>query len=345
MELEDEIRRRNLPPGTPICSVSELRKMRNCSHVTANDALNLLEKKGIICRIPRKGSFVAKFRTKTAKRKFTIAYNLYDSSGVFVLEKLITKPEKSSLDLLKAEGFELMPIQTSVFYQKDLIHKILAKADALFMSQLPFYWAKCGHLYDIGIPVVLFHGDFQVNLPFHQVYSDPMPALREMFVKAMPWHFRGITIIRHTYENAIARANACEAAAREAGFDDVEQIVLEPNSNCYVEAMKILPYTQNRLIFSCTSKIGIPFLRAFNDQNLRPSIDYHLVNFDDVERINIHPFQKPQMTAIGYSHEKILSFAIKILLQELRNPSGVIHKVLVPTKLTIRKSALAQDPL
>ena len=162
-----------------------------------------------------------------------------------------------------------------------------------------------------------------------------------MFRKAELFHPDHLIIVSHDHLNGRARAAVCRKAAEEFGIHNISSYFFTIKDNPYNKAQQLLPSIKNALIFVCSSTIAFSFLEAFStEKRLRPSEDYHLVCYDEIESIGVLPQPVPVMTTIGYSHRDLIRKAAKLLLDEMREPSGCTQKLLIPTHLTIRKSGL-----
>ena len=123
----------------------------------------------------------------------------------------------------------------------------------------------------LKIPTVLFQGECEYNLPFHQVLPDQMTGLRTMFRTAKAWNFDGVLIVHHNHENACFRKNICIAAAEEAGYRNIETIPAAEYENVYKLGLRLVRKCRNKLIFTASDLITFDLIRAFSDMGLQPS--------------------------------------------------------------------------
>ena len=204
-EIEEEIRKKNLPEGTPVYSVHDIMEKWSVSLDTANHALNLLSDRKVVCRVRGQGSFVCKTKSGSKPREYRVAYTICKNDS-FKLQKLLDVPEKRLIDLLKANHCRLIRLDCEVYQNDKAIHQILKDVDGVVISAVSVAMTQCLHMYDLNIPVVLVHGDILYNLPFHQILPDPMTGLRQMFAKAKPFGFKGVVIVSHNHHNGESRA-------------------------------------------------------------------------------------------------------------------------------------------
>ena len=341
-EIEDEIRKRGMTQDSPVYSVREIMKKWKLSSESAQKAVKRLEERGIIYRIPRKGCFVKAPEKKRDNRIFKVAYSILNRSYELKLEQLIQHPEEELILILENSGCSMKNLSNRIFRVPDLIRKQLEGMDGLLVSAVNVNLPECSALYDLKIPTVAIHGDILLDLPIHQVLPDPMPGIRAMFKKSQSFHPDHLIIVSHDHLNGLARAAACRKAAEEFGIHNISSLILGWKDNPYNKAQQLLPSIKNALIFVCSSTIAFSFWEAFSlEKKLRPSADYHLVCYDEIESIGVLPQPVPVMTTIGYSHRDLIRKAAKLLLDEMREPGGCTQKLLIPTHLTIRKSGLS----
>jgi len=338
-EIEEEIREKKMEVGAPVYSVHAIMSKWGVSMRTANHTLELLTNRKIICRIQGKGCFVCKKAIKRRAREYRVAYTISKFDD-FKLEQLIGVPEMKLIRLLKDNHCLLTRLDKHIYKNDKVCHAELKKMDGVLISATIVNILQFPHLHDLKIPAVLVHGDIITDMPFHQVLPDPMPGLREMFGKAKPFGFKGVIIVRHEHTNGKKRADSCRQAAEESGYGDIREFVFHSSQNAYSKAKEVIPFLPDYLVFACSCLIAFPFMNAFDDSGLGPSVDYHMVCYDEIESIGVHPKPAEVMTTIGYSHEITYKTAAEILLSEMKHPSGLIKKILVPTSLTIRQSGL-----
>ena len=346
-EIATEIRERKLPPESPVYSVREIMKKWNAASLSAQHALKLLEEKGIIFRIPRKGCFVR--ARKSGSRKggtFKVAYSIFNEPYGLKLEQLIGHPEEKLLHILENNGCILKCLSKQIFRDPGSVRHELKGMDGLLVSAVHVYLQECRNLHELKIPAVAIHGDILLDLPIHQVLPDPMPGIRAMFHAAEKFRPDRLVIVSHNYPNGLAREAACRKAAEDFGIRNISSVIFSEHENAYNKAKQLQPLIKNALIFACSSTIAFPFWNALSEgKKLRPSEDYHLVCYDEIESIGVLPQPVPVMTTIGYSHAELIRKAAKLLLDEMREPSGCTQKILIPTHLTIRRSGLFDEKM
>ena len=345
-EIATEIRERKLPPESPVYSVREIMKKWKLSSESAQKAVKRLEERGIIYRIPRKGCFVKAPEKKRDNRIFKVAYSIFNEPYGLKLEQLIGHPEEKLLHILENNGCILKCLSKQIFRDPGSVRHELKGMDGLLVSAVHVYLQECRNLHELKIPAVAIHGDILLDLPIHQVLPDPMPGIRAMFHAAEKFRPDRLVIVSHDYPNGLAREAVCRKAAEDFGIRNISSVIFSEYENAYNKAKQLLPTIRNTLLFVCSSTIAFPFWNALSEEKkLRPSEDYHLVCYDEIESIGVLPQPVPVMTTIGYSHTELIRKAAKLLLDEMREPSGCTQKILIPTHLTIRRSGLFDEKM
>ena len=193
----------------------------------------------------------------------------------------------------------------------------------LWRERLEYFYGYCGRL--------LIRADEN----FTEVCREP---LGHFLRRELP-----VETSLETYKKVLSRSSdyrALVAAAEEAGYRNIETILIPQGGNVYKLGLQLARNTRNRLIFTASDLITFDLIRAFNDTGLQPSRDYHIVGFDNIEGINIRPCPVPMATAIYYNREKAAIIAAQLLLSEIRQPSGYTHIIKIPTEFILRESGL-----
>lgn len=82
------------------------------------------------------------------------------------------------------------------------------------------------------------------------------------------------------------------------------------------------------------SENGARLIRLIQDCGKRIPEDVSLITFENAA---VSGFLSPALTTLGYDYPAMARNAIGLMLQELRNGSG-LHSVKLPTALTVRAS-------
>ncbi len=337
-ELRRKIHRENLSAGTPVMSSRALARYYKVSLSTAHKALLRLVEEGILYRKQGSGTYVGKHEPDKTK-PLVIGCNFQNRPNER-LKKLLFEPETHAMEYLQSQNCTLRMVPPETFTEDDSTGESLRGLDGLLISTT-LSTLNCPYLLNtLKIPTVLFQGECEYDLPFHQVLPDQMTGLRAMFRNAEYWNFDSILIIHHDHQNACFRKDICIRAAKEAGYHNIETMLIPQGGNVYKLGLQIARNTRNKLIFTASDLITFDLIRAFSDAGLLPSSDYHIVGFDNIEGINIRPCPIPMATAIYYNREKAAIIAAQLLLSEIRSPSGYTHIIKIPTEFILRESGL-----
>lgn len=343
-QLRKEIREGKLKPGTPVISSRALARSCGVSLSTAHKAMDCLVKEELLFCRRGSGTYVKSPET-AGPDNFLIGCSIRPQAASLKLEKLLNVPESHLIDELRKRHCRIRLIPNHAYLEKPSLSDYLNGLDGLLISAVAVKLIECAHLHTIRIPTVVFNGDYEYALPFHQILPDHMTGLREIFSRAADWKFKGVVIVYPDHLNGRARRDACISAAEEYGFSGIECMKAGSQQtdfhqlNYYKLGLEIAHRCRNRLIFTCTDMATFDIIRAFHDSNMTPAEDYHLVGYDDVEGHGLSPCAEPTATALSVDREKIMRFARELLFSEIRHPSGVTHIIRIPTKLVIRKTA------
>lgn len=339
--LRQDILEGKLKPGTPVLSSRELARNFGVSLSTAHKAANCLVRESLIYRRQGSGTFVNSPKAPSGK-VLHIGCAIRKEFEDMKIARLLSIPGIRLVKRLRASGCRIRFIPNDAFADRRKLKPYLEGLDGLLISCAYINLQECAYLHELRLPVVLFQGDSELPLPFHQVLPDHMTGMRELFAKARQARLQGVVIIYPDHANGCARGDACSMAAEEYGFSDIEKIKAEFPSNFYKLGLELSRRCFNRLIVTCTDLATFDLIHAFHDVGLEPDREYHLVGYDDVEGIGVSPLAEPTATALSVNRDAINHYAEELLFSEIRHPSACSHIIRVPTKLIIRKTAFTQ---
>ena len=279
------------------------------------------------------------------KKKFTVGFSLRQQVSNSKLEYLLKIPEEKLLQELE-EYCRMVPFPIEDLRKEKTFEKLCRHLDGLLVCAGTYPVSEISGFRDLRIPCVLIQGDFEYDLPLHQVIPAHWTGLQEMFAAAEEWKLNGVVILYPDHQNGRARKDACVRAAEEFGYAKIETVNAGYGAiNYYRIGLEIASRCRRCLVFTCTDLATFELYRAFQDKKMRPSEDFHLVGYDNVEGYGLSPFPEPVATAIEMDRYTITKKAAEILLSELNHPSGVYHTIRVPTHLVIRKSAFRKEKI
>ena len=339
--LRQEILEGKLKPGTPVLSSRALARAFGVSLSTAHKAANCLVRESLIYRRQGSGTFVNSSKASPGG-VLQIGCAIRKEFEDMKIARLLSIPGIRLVNRLRASGCRIRYIPNDAFADRRKLEPYLKGLDGLLISCAYLNLQECSYLHEFRLPTVLFQGDCELPLPFHQVLPDHMTGMRELFSRARQARFQGIVIIYPDHANGYARRDACILAAKEYGFMEIEEVEAEYPANFYKLGLELSRRCARRLIVTCTDLATFDLIHAFHDVGLEPDRDYHLVGYDDVEGIGVSPLPEPTATALSVDRNAINRYAEELLFSEIRNPSSCSHIIRVPTKLIIRKTAFTQ---
>ncbi len=340
-QLRQEILEGKLKPGTPVLSSRELARVFGVSLSTAHKAANCLVRESLICRRQGSGTFVNS-PTALRGRILRIGCTIRKEFKNMKIAQMLSIPGIRLVNRLRGAGCRIRFIPCNAYADAAELEPFLKGLDGLLISTIAVDLLECVHMHSLRLPVVLFQGDYESTLPFHQVLPDHMTGMRDLFERARREHFQGVVVVYPDHANGYARRDACILAAKEYGFMEIEGIEAEHPANFYKLGLELARRCSRRLIVSCTDLATFDLIHAFHDVGLEPDREYHLVGYDDVEGIGVSPLAEPTATALSVDRAAINRYAEELLFSELRNPSSCSRIIRVPTKLIIRKTAFTQ---
>ena len=346
LEIAEQLRREilegKLKPGPPVLSSRELARTVGVSLSTAHKAANCLVREALIYRRQGSGTFVNSPKARS-ERVLQIGCAIRKEFEDVKIARLLSIPGLRLVKRLRASGCRIRFLSGNAFADKETLLPYLEGLDGLLISAAYINLQECSYLHDVRLPTVLFQGDCELPLPFHQVLPDHMTGMRELFSRARQACFQGIIVIYPDHANGYARRDACILAAKEYGFMEIEEVEAEYPVNFYKLGLELARRCSRRLIVTCTDLATFDLIHAFHDVGLEPDREYHLVGYDDVEGIGVSPLAEPTATALSVDRNAINRYAEELLFSEIRNPSSCSHIIRVPTKLILRKTAFTQS--
>ncbi len=335
--LQREIEKQNMTAGTPVMSTTQIASQYNVCLMTAHKAMNYLEDKDLIYRVKGKGSFVKK--GVPSERRLTIgcaldaSWNSYDQ----VRKTLIGSFADTAMHYFRSHNCtcRLVPYAffTDMDYWKDLDGMLISSN--MIDAQTSRFIRKC------KIPHVIYQSEFQLDLSCNQVIPDHSIAMDEIFSRLPFGYYSGIITAGNTHKNAQARRNSFIAAAEQAGYSNIESHEVMEDNDGYRLGLKLLKKCRGKLIFSCSDLLTFDIIHALQDNGMNYGADYEIIGYDNLEATGILPFKHPVVTAVDYSRKNAASLAARLLIANIEKPTNYQQIIKIPTRLTIRESALS----
>lgn len=339
--LRQKIRSRKLAPGSPLPSAHDLAEQYHVCMMTANRALDLLEKDSIIIRRNGSGNYVQKNIVHGRRLQLGIT-DVFGQSQDRAWNMLINVFPETAISYFKAENcdYRIIPYSECLGNPSATLNEL----DGLLFS--PTYTSEntMDFLRSLKIPVVFYHAEYELNFSCPQVIPDHTAAIDRVFELAVPEKFRGIVIISYLHKNVMVRHDAFLHSALQHGFpaDRIQCInleIFETPQRAYREIGDI----RNKLVLSCSYQITYGLIQAFNEKNLVCGRDYQLISYDNLNRLERQMPGIPQVTSIDYSRSGAARMAARLLIQSVRSPNTACYQTIkFPTQLTVGETAFSQ---
>lgn len=341
-DIKERIISEDLKPGATLPTALELAATYNVSHITANRVMEILAKDGLIYRTKGSGSFVAK--SDVSAKKYKIGIVIYIEEGDSIsLNAAFGSFFKVAPDLLRAQGHQIEYIEFNDLSKTDSPETLLADYDAFIVSSSCIDPVTIVNLKKTKRPVVVMLQTEIMDCPFHQVLPFLSSGFKDVFELFKAKNHRKLTLI---YSTANARFQSFINAAANAGWatDDIIMVPAQPvhgdlgRMSGYNAAKAIRDLKNGKAIFSTSDFLSLGVIDAFKERGLLAGEDFDLISFDDLESSGWCPFDEPFLTSISICRKKIAEHSVKLILDQLENPTEYSIIARFPTELAIRKS-------
>ena len=329
---------RNLASGSPLPSARDLALKYNVCMMTANRALDILEKESLIFRRKGSGNFVQKNIIRGRRFFFGIADMLERSENSARKILLDVFPE-TAISCFQEENCDYCMISYSDFRNHNL--KAFEECDGLLISTTYIDDITEDFIRSLKIPIVLYRSEYELDLPFQQVIPNHAVVMDKLFTFAEQDKIPGIMIFCYNYPNNLARGRAFEFYAKKNHFTDDEiQFVEFPPLELRSYLVPLIREIPGKLIITCSSFMTCELIQFCNENGYRCGVDYQLICYDNLSKNMEIPPGIPEITSIDYSRTSAARTAAKLLIHAVRNPRALGCQIIkFPTQLRIRESA------
>ena len=336
--LRKKIRSRKLGPGSPLPSARELAEQYNVCMMTANRALDILEKESIIIRVNGSGNFVQKNIIKGKRLLLGIA-DVVEHSDNYARNIWLDVFPDAAISYFKANNCDYRMISYSDFLNpKD---DMFADLDGLLISTSYVDDITEKVIRKLELPIVLYRAEYEWDLPLPQVIPDHSAAMNPLFSYAREDQLPGILIFCNEHANGRARGRAFEFYAKKHGFSENQiQLISFTELELRQNVLKCLPDIPGKLILTCSGFMTCELIQLCSEHGLVCGQDYQLVCYDNLSKNMKIPPGIPGITSIDYSRTTAAKTAAKLLIQSIRNPNFSGYQTIkFPTKLQIHETA------
>ena len=336
--LKQKIRSQKLTPGSPLPSARDLARQYHVCMMTANRALDILEKESIIVRRKGSGNFVQKNIIQGRRLLLGIADMLVQSEDSVRRILLDVFPE-AAISCFREENCDYRMISYSDFLNHNA--EALADCSGLLISTSYIDDKTEPFIRSLKIPIVLYRSEYELDLPFPQVIPNHSIVMNQLFEFAEQDNIPGIMIFSYNYANNLARGRVFEAYAKKHHFTD-EQIRFSeiPALEFRQRLIPLIPEIPGKLVITCSSFMTFELIQLCSEKGYVCGVDYQLVSYDNLRKSMQIPAGIPEITSIDYSRTAAAKTAAKLLIHSVRNPHSVgCQTIKFPTQLRIKESA------
>ncbi|NMA21629.1 MAG: GntR family transcriptional regulator [Lentisphaerae bacterium] len=355
-ELEDYITTNHLARGFKLPSDPELAKRYGVSLKTANRAMAVLTKKGLVSRQRGSGTFVNSNRV--SKQQCCIGLFLWHRPEEDVrATELHYAAYGYFIDILRKQ-FAEHDYAYDIFYDNPnrsnmkLLRFSLCKYDAIVFAA-GMLDPAAEFLETCPVPMILIQDDVVHPGPWHQVVFDYQPgfvaALKHLLNQG---HKKFFIMTNNDPGNSrrMHREDAVLAAAARLRIP-AQDLIVHRGSNPIINSPILCGrdsaeyYCRNGLlkrpVISTSDFITYGFLSYMNEQKLKPGVDFKLISYDNLEKGLQNPTLKHGITAITHPQEQAAAAVIDLLESLFRTKANTdfYRTYFVPAKeLVLRNS-------
>ncbi|HEY0829074.1 MAG TPA: GntR family transcriptional regulator [Bacilli bacterium] len=361
--VHDQITQKVCLPNDRIPSENEFASQFGVSRITVKNALSELIEEGLIFRVQGKGSFVSPdisgepliYRSEPTnnKSKPLIAYLMPRLDNMFTAQ-LLSGVESE----LSKQGYRLLFCRThdSQETEKEMLREVIqlgVKGIIIFPVEGETYSEEILRLTLSEFPLVVVDRYLR-GIETNCVCSDNVEGAREATshlvslghtrIGFISTAYQGTTSIEDRltgYEKALADHNIhIDHSLRLVHFDNeqVNTILHEgiPDELVKHEMQSFLKKNPDMTaVFAINSAVGLTIIEAATEIGIRVPDDLSVVFFDNYE---LSALSSIPPTCVSQQEKELGKEAARLLVSIIDNPKQERRKILLPTKLIVRKS-------
>lgn len=342
-KLKEQIKNHGIAPGAKLMSTRELAETYGVAYLTADKALNILEKERLIIRNARSGSYARKATSDTRKLQIGFSGNDYipneniKNTSLIFQNHILTYLRDNNCEVTVLPQVDLCDFERIRHFDGMILGSFAINRPDMFPSLFE----------TLNIPLVFCQLDYEYSYPINQVLPYMNSGMRELCQKINEHDYSDIILLYEDHENCRARRDCFITEAQAAGInvDNIEMIktdyvMLSSNYTIYLELSK---RCHNKFIFACTGLIALNLMTIFMQQGITPGIDVSLACCGYFDAKDVHQRGVPTLTNICFPYNKISEAASKLLLSLCHDKTmnQHIHKIKVKTKLAVGETAFS----
>ena len=335
LQIADDLRKKidtgEIPASGRIFSARQLAGLYNCSHQTANSALNLLADEGAITRKHGSGSFRKK---EIARPKIACLLEWRDISDFstysYLVKHLLLLLEKNQCDY---QLFSFQDLKNANFSPH-----IFRSFDGLIVDTRFTDHNSKQLIYEFDRPKLWPWPTFYQLATGNQIVADYISAFGKILKKAKQW---GIKKCYFHYRRK-EFFEIMQAAVAGSDWDDsaIEYVCLGEINTIIGASKYAMNISADPEILHITSAdmIAWGFFDAMMERGLQPG-DFHITGLGNMESWGFTPLGTPKLTTTHHPREPYLEMAVQMLCRQIREKSNVAEIIRIPGELILRESA------
>ena len=223
----------------------------------------------------------------------------------------------------------------------EIAREELSGLDALILTYQVIDHNVMNNLKDFSGPVILLKCEFLFTAPFHQVMPDFSESFSEAARYIAEFAMKPVMIIFCNHPNERFRFNRMKQYMIDAGIqpEHIEVVEVEYadyERSAWHKAEKIFPHIDERFIFCTSDIISSIIIKYAGERGKIAGLDYELLSYG-----NLDP-EDDFLSVIDSNYMKLPEITLILLNDVLNSKEKYRRTVYIPTRLLIRKTALAK---
>lgn len=337
-DIKNRILRGRMQRNSVLPSANDISQKYKCSMTTANSALNLLEEESVITRVKGSGNFVNIGPKGKKILRIGLADDLIKTSNV-MRKALIDIFPLSAYSYLNKHGCNCSIVPYFVFENRD--SGFLANLDGILLSTTFIDDVSLDFICSLEIPIVIYHSEFEHDLPFSQAVPDWKSATKELFKRARRSQIKKIVVCHPSHPNGMFRMECLRKEALLNGFaeEQIQTIGVSTNHTDFLFPKKNIDF-KNALVISCSAMDAENILDELRKEGYACGKNYQFACMDDMPKHFLKDATYPSITCLDYSRRDAGRAAAKCLISAAMNKDFKSYQIIrLQTQLILRESA------
>ncbi|MEJ5253069.1 MAG: GntR family transcriptional regulator [Chthonomonadetes bacterium] len=346
--LKADIVSGHYPPGAQLPTETELMHRFGVSRVTVRHALALLQREGLVVRIPAKGTFVRHSDQPSASPKLIALLALDVQLDFF--GKLIRGAEQEAA----AHGYKLLVRSTDNDAEKERQCLLELQSHVAGFIIAPATGNQnhvhYGQLLVRGVPFV-FIDRYLPEFNVDRVTSDNVQGgyLATRYLLELGHRRIGVISARKA-TTCTERLRGYQQALEEFGVPFDPELIAHAigkrrdgwdeylyQGRVQTEALLKLPNPPTAL-FAMNDLLAVGALRYLRERGIAVPEEMALIGYDGIE---LSELVSPSLTTVKQQSLRMGAEAVRLLVRRIRNPEQPAQHVVLPVDLHIRASTVA----